>query len=135
MKNYVLDSSAILLYLRDAPDAGKVEKLFQQSQETTAQLAISAVNWAECRFALMRQLGRVQADAALSAVANDLLEIVPVDRVHAESAADLRTRFNGSLADSFAATLAIRRGATLVTSDPEFEAIKKEVKILRMQSR
>lgn len=86
MKQYVLDSSAILLYLRDA-DAPKVARLFHEAQEGSANLAISTVNWAECRYILMRQRGAQAAESVLSKIAK-ALEIVVADREQAEAAAD-----------------------------------------------
>ena len=44
-------------------------------------------------------------------------------------AADFKSRFSFSLADAFAAALAKRHKAELVTGDPEFEQVEKEVKI------
>jgi ribonuclease VapC len=44
-------------------------------------------------------------------------------------AADFKSRFNLSLADAFAAALAKQYKAELVTGDPEFNAVEKEVKI------
>ena len=131
-KEYVLDSSAVIIYLRNAPDASKVSRLFEEARSGEARLIISAINWAESRHVLIRRHGAEQATQLLDRLATGL-EIVPVDRVSAEVAGDLRCRFNGSLADAFAASLAMARKATLVTADPEFDAIKRDLKILRLQ--
>lgn len=132
MKEYVLDSSALLLYLRDARDASRVQDLFGDAEARKANLTISAVNWAECRHKLTRQKSAQHADGVLSEIAN-ALEVVVADRSHAELAGDLKCRFKGSLADCFAATLAMHRNATLVTTDPEFDALRRELKILRLE--
>lgn len=134
MKQYVLDSSAVLAYLRDVPDAAKVERLLDEAEDRKSHLAISAVNWAECRYVLTRQTNSSEASRLLGQVAN-AVELVVVDRSLAESAGDLRCRFNGSLADCFAASLALKRNAMLVTTDPEFEALRREVKIMRLSAR
>ena len=47
----------------------------------------------------------------------------------ADCAADFKARFKLSLADTFAAALARERKADLVTGDPEFKALEREVKI------
>ena len=44
-------------------------------------------------------------------------------------AAEFKTRFKLSLADAFAAALAKEKKAELVTGDPEFKALEKEIKI------
>ena len=133
IKHYVLDSSAIIIYIRNSPDARKVRRVFQEVASREAVALISAVNWAECRNVLIRRHGSEQALELLDQLSRGV-EIVPADQAHAEAAADLRCRFNGSLADCFAASLALSRRATLVTADPEFEAIKAELKLIRLES-
>jgi predicted nucleic acid-binding protein len=44
-------------------------------------------------------------------------------------AADFKARHKLSLADAFAAALAKERKAELITGDPEFKALEKEIKI------
>ena len=132
MKDYVLDANAILLYLKNAPPAAKIENLFREARDEKARLAISAINWAECRHLLTRHHGAAQAADLLSKIGN-AVEVVVADRLHAELAADLRCHFKASLADCFAASLAIQRKATLVTADPEFESLKSELKLLRLE--
>ena len=134
MKEYVLDSSAILLYLRGTADASKVESLILDGEGRKAHLIMSAINWAECRHTLIRQRSAASAQDLLSQIAKGV-EIVVADRFHAELAADLKCRFKVSLADCFAASLAIVRKAALVTSDPEFDALKREIKIVHLDSR
>ncbi|MFY9672974.1 MAG: PIN domain-containing protein [Terriglobales bacterium] len=50
-------------------------------------------------------------------------------RALADSAADFKARFKLSLADAFAAALAKERKVELVTGDPEFKALEKEIKV------
>ena len=58
------------------------------------------------------------------------IEFHPADRELADAlAADFKSRFNLSLADSFAAALAMQHKAELVTGDPEIKADGKEIKI------
>ena len=53
----------------------------------------------------------------------------------ADSAADFKTRFKISLADAFAAALAKEQNAQLVTGDPEFKPLEKEVDITWLKRR
>ncbi len=53
----------------------------------------------------------------------------PVDRELADLAADFKSRVPISLADACAAALAKKLKADLVTGDPEFKAVAKEIKI------
>jgi predicted nucleic acid-binding protein len=47
----------------------------------------------------------------------------------ADTAADFKARFKISLADAFAAALAKEKKAELITGDPEFKPLEKEIKI------
>lgn len=133
MKEYVLDSNVVLLYLRGAPDRAKVAHLFREALEGRVHISMSAVNWAECRHLVTRRHGATTAEELLSKIGKGV-EIVAADRAQADLVGNLRCRFNASLADCFAASLAIDRRATLVTADPEFEALKSEVRLLRLES-
>ena len=68
------------------------------------------------------------------AEAANVLQGLPIDfhstsRVLADTAADFKARFKLSLADAFAAALAKEKKTELVTGDPEFRALEKEIKI------
>ena len=58
------------------------------------------------------------------------IEFHPVDRELADLAAGLKARFSLSLAAAFAAALAKKLKAELVTGDAEFKALEKEIRIL-----
>ena len=57
------------------------------------------------------------------------IEFHPTTRSMADTAADFKARFKISLATAFAAALAREKKADLVTSDPEFKSLEKEIKI------
>ena len=52
-----------------------------------------------------------------------------MSRQMADTVADFKARFRMSLADAFAAALAKEKKAELVTADPEFRALEKEIKV------
>lgn len=63
-----------------------------------------------------------------------ILEGLPIEfrattRVLADRAADFKARYKMSLADAFAAALASENKAVLVTGDPEFKPLEREIKI------
>ncbi|MEI7899406.1 MAG: PIN domain-containing protein [bacterium] len=57
------------------------------------------------------------------------IEFHPADRGLADLAADFKSRFRLSPVDAFAAALAKRLRAELVTGDPEFKPLDKEIRI------
>ena len=90
---------------------------------------MTEVNYAEVQYMIRRKDG----DAAWATVAGELraapIEFHPATRALADTAADFKARFKMSLADAFAAALAKEKKAELVTGDPEFKALAKEIAI------
>lgn len=125
----VLDSYALLCFLRDEPGAEKLAMLLAKAAEREQPLHMTEVNYAEVQYVVRRKDG----DVAWRIVARELaalpIEFHPIDRPLADQAAEFKTRFKLSLADAFAAALAKTRNAELVTGDPEFKAIEGEITI------
>jgi ribonuclease VapC len=128
MSALVLDSFALLAYFRDEPGAGAVEKLLEQATDG-APLHMTEVNYAEVKYVLVRREGATQWEAAASVLQSLPVTFHPVTRPLASLAADLKARFPISLADACAAALAKSMRAQLVTGDPEFKALAKEVSV------
>ena len=125
----VLDSHALLKLLRDEPGADTVVLILEKSSQHDEPVHMTEVNYAEVQYMVRRKDG----DAAWTAIAKELraapIEFHPVDRQLSDLAADLKARHKISLADAFAAALAKARKTELVTGDPEFKALEKEIKI------
>ncbi len=108
---HVLDASAVLCAILVEPGSERVSPVAKGA-------ALSAVNYAEVVAKLIER-GRVPDDAVTDIALLDL-QIVPLDRDLAESAARLRpaTRAAGlSLGDRCCLALALRLGAVAVTAD------------------
>lgn len=125
----VLDSFALLTFLRGEAGDDKVAALLEKAGERDVPLHMTEVNYAEVKYIVLRKDGA----ARWAEVARDLptlpIEFHPADRPLADLAADLKSRFNLSLADAFAAALANQHKAELVTGDREFKALAKEIRI------
>jgi ribonuclease VapC len=125
----VLDSFALIAYFRDEPGAAAMESLLVAAGKMDSPLHMSDVNYAEVKYSILKKDG-VEAWTA----AANVLQGLPIDfhgtnRVLADMAADLKARFKISLADAFAAALAKDKKAQLVTGDPEFKSLEKEITI------
>ena len=125
----VLDSFALIAYFRDGPGAEAVENLLVTAGKKDTPLHMTDVNYAEVKYSIVKQDG-----AAAWEKAAQILQGLPIDfhsttRALADVAADFKARFKMSLADAFAAALAKEKKAELVTGDPEFKALDKEIKI------
>jgi predicted nucleic acid-binding protein len=125
----VLDSHALLKLLLDEPGAESVALILEKAGQRDQPVHMTEVNYAEVQYTVRRRDG----DAAWAAIARELkaapIEFHPANRPLADLAADFKARYRMSLADAFAAALAKERKSELVTGDPEFKPLEKEIKI------
>lgn len=125
----VLDSHALLALLRDEPGGETVAQILERAEQRDQPVHMTEVNYAEVQYMIRRKDG----DAAWATIAGELraapIEFHPADRRLADTAADFKARFKMSLADAFAAALAKEKKAELITGDPEFKPLAKEIKI------
>jgi predicted nucleic acid-binding protein len=131
VKEYVLDANPLVRLFRNAPGADAVEDLVKQAKSGRAHLSISVINLTEVLYVLARYFGQERALLCVEK-ARSAIEAVSVDEQIATAAAILRIRYKLGLADCFAAELAMRTGATLVTADPEFAKLGKQLKVLAL---
>lgn len=123
---YLLDTSAILAYLLNEPEAGRVAKIYKQA-------ALPFVALAELYAALWLKLGQAKADEAVAAIrAWQLPWLWPT-----EEAALLAGRWRAihrlGLADGFIAALAFLARLTLVTKDPDFHPLQPDLRLLDLR--
>ena len=125
----VLDSHALLKLLRDEPGAEMVSQILERAGDRDQPVHMTEVNYAEVQSMIRRKDG----EAAWQTIAGELvaapIQFHPADRRLADTAADFKARFKMSLADAFAAALAKEKKAELVTGDPEFKKLAKEITI------
>ena len=129
MPTKVLDSFALIAYFRDEPGAEAVENLLVTAGRKDSPLHMTDVNYAEVKYLIVKKDGAEAWEEAAK-----ILQGLPIDfhsttRALADTAADFKARHKISLADAFAAALAKEKKAELVTGDPEFKALEKEIKI------
>ena len=125
----VLDSHALVAYFRDEPGAEVVEALLNKAAVSERPLHMTEVNYAEAKYTLIRKDGREAWEASTRILAGLPIEFHPVTRALADQAAEYKAAHKMSLADAFAAALAKEKKAELVTGDPEFKPLEKEIKI------
>jgi predicted nucleic acid-binding protein len=123
VKTYVLDASALYVYLQDKPAANKVNQLLKEAVRERAEILMSAVNYGEVYGAILREHGADRATATMSAVQPLPIRLVDATPQRAVHAADVKSKYKLYYVDSFAAALAIEYKATLVTSDSDFRKL------------
>jgi predicted nucleic acid-binding protein len=131
LKDYVLDANAILRYFLKGPGIEVLDRIFARAERGEAMVAMSVINRGEALYTLAKHAGMLAAIETFRALSH-YVESVDVNEQFATEAATLKFTYKAGYADCFAAVLAIRRGATLVTADPDFTKFGKLLKILAL---
>ncbi len=125
----VLDSYALLALLNDEPGAARVEDLLRQAKSGEVELSMSVINLGELAYIVERRWGPEKLRAVLAYIEETKIQIVTVDKPHVLAAAHIKAQNPLSYADAFAAALAQELNVTLLTGDPEFEAVSSQISI------
>ena len=128
-KIYVLDSFAILALINGEQGSDVVADLLNRAQTDEAKTLMSWVNVGEVAYIVERRSGVGQVYQVLGNLETTKIDFVDADRTLTLAAAHLKTQYPLSYADAFAAALAVREKAILLTGDPEFRALEKELTI------
>ena len=129
MRDYVFDSFAIIAFFEDEPGADEVERVLRELYTKRARGWMSVINWGEVYYSTYREQGQEAAEMVIRQLAKYPIEVVDADRDLTREAARLKGRYRIAYADCFAIALAKRKGAELLTGDPEFRKAKGEVRI------
>lgn len=117
----VLDAYAVLSVLGDEPGADEVAGILSNPAYT---VFINAINVGEVTSIVLRRHGPEEARKVEDAIYDHpRIQVAGATRERIRAAAELKAGAGLSLADAFAAALALELGAELVTGDPEFESL------------
>ena len=118
----VLDSWALLAYLKNEPSAERIEK-----EWLSQGAALSSVNLGEALYIRIRERGERAATADIEAIRKHS-KIVNPDWALVFSAARIKAGGGLSYADAFCIATAERMKASLWTGDPEIIALAKSMR-------
>lgn len=124
MANFVMDSYALLAFFRNEAGAEKVEQLLNEATADKHELCMTCVNAGEVFYMSSRKDGPVKAEIVWKALLQFPIDIIDADLEFSLAAAKIKAKYSLSYADAFAAVLTIKRKATLITGDKEFETLK-----------
>ena len=125
----VLDSYALIAYLEDESSADQVKELLQQAEGGEKSLSMSVVNWGEVYYALSRSKGESKAEESILVIDQLPITLIEINRAIAYQAAKLKARYAVAFGDCFAAALAIVNQGQVLTGDPEFKNLEKDVSV------
>jgi predicted nucleic acid-binding protein len=129
MPGSVLDSFALIAYLRDETGADKVEDLLHKAATRHDPLHMTEVSYADVQHIIIRKNGVASWETAAASLVSLPITFHPVTRELADIAARLKASHSISLAGAFAAALAKTQNRELVTGDREFKPLERELKI------
>ena len=117
---YVLDTSALVSYFKDEPEAGQVEVVLRQPDN----LMIPFMTIMELRYVLLRAFTDSHAGQIIETLRSCGASIVESSPDWGIQAAAIKARGGLSLADAWIAALALTHDAELVHKDPEFDSVE-----------
>lgn len=125
MKQYVLDSYALIAFFENEPGAQKVEQILKKIIAGKVKGYLCVINWGEIYYIALREQGSEAAEMVIRQIRKLPLRIMDVDRELTYQAAKFKGKYPIAYADCFAASLAMKLKATLVTGDPEFAKLQE----------
>jgi len=126
---FVLDTFALLAYLRDEPAAARIQKVLADAGREKRRLYASIINLGEVLYIIERRGGVSKAQDALALIRQLPIQIMSADEQAVFSAAHIKANFALSYADAFAVAAAVSENAVILTGDPEFETVESIVKV------
>ncbi|WKZ38365.1 MAG: type II toxin-antitoxin system VapC family toxin [Anaerolineales bacterium] len=126
---FILDTFALLAYLRDEPAASRIEKLLKDAKQGKYRLYLSIINLGELLYITERRGATEKAQVALALLRQLPVEILPADEQTVFAAAHVKANYAISYADAFAIAAAQHMGGTVITGDPEFNAVEEIVQV------
>ncbi len=126
---FVLDSFALLTYLNGEPGEARMVDLLTQARDGKNRLLLCVINLGEILYTVERRRGLTKAQQTQALLESLPIEEVPADRSLVLDAAHIKAKHPISYADAFAAALAERESATVLTGDPEFKTLEGRIKV------
>jgi len=123
----VFDSFAVLAYLNDERGSDLVSELLERASRKQIALSMHVINLGEVYYAVHRKVGQARADLVYATVR--AYPVSFVDELGEElllKAARIKALYPLAYADAFAAATAMSLRATLVSGDPEFDALSHQ---------
>ena len=126
---FVLDSYAILAHLMAEQGSNRIKEVLRKAEALDIQLYGSVINLGEVFYNLFRRFPDNKAATAFALVKSWPVSWADVDESIALSAARLKSSYPIAYADCFAAAIAKRFDAAVLTGDPEFKVLKDEINV------
>lgn len=131
----VVDSFALVCLFNREPGWEVVQRALYEQEKAGTKALLNRIHWGEFYYVVRRRVGSKKADDALHLLEQLPIEMVEVDPPLVRSAAEIKSENAVSYADAFCVATAMRFGAAVLTSDPEFKAVEGQVTVRWIGSR
>ena len=107
-----------------------IDQLFSEAEEEKSSISLHMVNLGEVFYRVGRVGGMKKTEKILGRIRVLPVRVLSVTDDDVMQAARIEAQYPISYADAFAVAKAIQTGATIVTGDPEYEAVTKVIDVL-----
>ena len=125
----VLDSFALVSLFHREPGWQVVQAALYEQDKAHSRAILNWINWGEFYYIVKRRVGPTKTTEALRLLEQLPIELFPIDQPLVRAAAEIKSDHALSYADAFCIATAQRLDATVLTDDPEFEAVERLIKI------
>ena len=129
MPIYMLDSFALLAYLDGESGMERVKTILNGATKDQIRVMLPVINLGEILYITEREIGLVQAQAALAAIEQLPIEILPATREAVLAAAPIKANHHIAYSAAFVVSAAQEFRATVLTGDPEFKNVEELVPV------
>jgi len=129
---YVLDACALLRLAQDEPGADQVAEILGAAQAGECRVLMHQINLGEVVYRIGKGFGWTVAERKQAEIGLLPIEKVAFSNEIFWAAVKLKAHYPMSYADCFAAALAIKEKAVLLTSDPEFNVLGNTVTMMKI---
>jgi len=123
-KTVVLDSFAVLALLCNESGGEQVKEILRKSTQGDNRVLMTWVNIGEIAYIVERRWNREYVLRVVGTLEATKVEIIEVGRDLTMKAVQIKAGHALAFADAFAAALAIKEQALLVTGDAEFKQLE-----------
>lgn len=125
----VLDSFALVSLFHREPGWQVVQRALYDQEKSRSRAILSWINWGEFYYTVKHRVGTARTTEALRLLEQLPIELFPVDHALVRAAAEIKSEHALSYADAFCVATAQRLDATVLTGDPEFNSVKRLIRI------
>ncbi len=130
MERYVLDSYAILCYLKHETNSLKVKRILQNADKNRNVIYLNWINLGEIYYIIAKSISKKKAIESINLIKHLPIQLIECTAELILNAAEIKSNYPMSYADSFVVATAKNFGAKAVTGDKEFKSVEKIISVL-----